>query len=518
MSNGTIIDTTEFGIPINGITPCGEDPRYLDDFLFIKEELDKLSNTDYEQVYTLSGQLLVESCKDLRVAAYHLLSSVYLNGTEGLRQGLHGFRLVVCNFWKECHPVRENARLAALGLLNTPRLIAFAEQHNSELDAAILAALKQETEQINTFLVKTLGDEAPRLSGLASWLTKQEKFLPAEPSSPEPVGQPQQTPDSDTKTEPQAAVNTPPISLQPLANIGSTRELENETRKLHSYLCNSNELYQAMSLSRTMLWGGSTFPPHTNYQTRVPAPRQSAWAELAQLAADKNPQLVFQLSEKVFFEPGFRYNLALQQLVWQHAQQHGFKDLAILVETTSCNYISRFPDLTELCYADGSPFCSAEASLWLEDIKRSQAPTNGTSAKQESSDNTETDAVISSALHAAREKRLPEALTILRDGPRLSAMDRVRLQLTEAQVCQSAGKNQLAGIVLEELYQHVIHHKLETWQPDLLMEIVELRSKVVMTLLKSAKNETKDLLMATLEELKRVACRVDLVAASQFIK
>ncbi len=512
MSDNAIIDTLEFGVPINGITPCGEDPRYLDEFLSIKEELDKLSDTDYEQVYTLSAQVLTEISKDLRVATYHLLASVYLHGTEGLHQGLQGLRLVLCNFWKECHPVRENARLAALALLNTPRLVAFAEQHNNELDATILGLLKQETDQINSFLVKSLGDEAPRLSGLCSWLAKQEKFLPSEPTAPEPKPQTVKTPAA--KTDPMPSVSTP----VPLASISSAREFENEARKLHNFLCASNELYQAISLSRTMLWGGSTFPPHTNSQTKVPAPRESAWAELTQLTTDKNPLLALQLSEKVFFEPGFRYSVALQQFVWQHAQNHGFKDLAALVESTCRNYLARFPDLTELYYADSSPFCSAEASLWLEDIQRSQNQTGGTSPELKNSENIEIESVISSALQMAREKRLPDALTILRDCPRLSAVDRVRLQLAEAQACQSAGKNKVAEVVLDELYQYVSHHKLETWQPELLMAIIELRSKILLTLLKSAKNDAKELLMTTLDDLQRVACRIDLVAASQFIK
>ncbi len=518
MSSGTIIDTTAFGIPINGITPCGEDPRYLDEFLFIKEELDKLSDTNYEQVYQLSAQLLTESCKDLRVAAYHLLSGVYLHGTEGLQQALQGFRQILCNFWKECHPVRENARLSALALLNTPRLVAFAEQHNSELNAAMLTALKQETEQINTFLIKTLGDEAPRLTGLASWLTKQEKFLPAEQNSPEPARQSQATSTTANRADAMPSVTTAPATLQPLANLSSARDLENETRKLHSFLCDNNELYQAMSLSRTMLWGGSTFPPHTNNQTRVPAPRQSAWAELTNLAANKNPLLTLQLGEKVFFEPGFRYNLALQQLVWQHAQQHGLKDMVALVETTTLSYLARFPELPELSYADGSPFCNAEATLWLEDLKRSQAQSTAATPELTGIESAELNQIINSALKAAREKKLPEALATLRECPQRSALDRVQLRLAEAQACQSAGKNQLAEVVLDELYQYACDHKLETWQPRLLMAVIELRCKIVTMLLKSAKNETKDLLVATLDDLHRVACRVDLVAASQFIK
>ncbi len=510
MSSCAVIDTAAFGIPINGMSPCGDDPRYLDEFLFLKEELDKLSDTDYEQVYRLSAQLLTESCKDLRIAAYHLLSSVYLHGAEGLHQGLKGYRLLLCNFWTDCHPVRDNARLAALALLNTPRLIAFAEQHNSELNCTMLASLQSETEQINTFLLDTLGDEAPRLSGLASWLSKQEKFLPSEPqaATAAPVAQPESA----------TAVSASVATLQPLASIGSSRDLDNETRKLHTYLCDNKELYQAMSLSRAMLWGGSTFPPHTNHQTRVPPPRQSAWAELSNLAADKDFQLALQLSEKVFFEPGFRYNLALQQFVWQHAQKHGRQDMATLVETTTRNYLARFPDLPELCYADGSPFCNAETALWLEDLNRTQPQSGELAPEPATTDSAEISQMIGLALQAAREKKLSEALTILRECPRQSAFDRVHLQLAEAQACHTAGKNQLAEVVLDELYQYVSRHTLETWQPRLLMAVIELRSKIIMTLLKSAQNEAKELLMTTLDDLQRVACRIDLVTASQFFK
>ena len=501
------MNTAPFAVPINGVTPCGEDPRYLDEFLAIKEEFDKLSDTNYEQVYQDSATLLTTSCKDIRVATYHLLASVYLHGPEGLLHGLTGYRLIVSNFWSECHPVRDNARLAALGLLNTPRLLAFAEQHRDQLDADILNKIQSETEQINTFLIAQLGDEVPRLSNLAAWCTKQLKFLPA---VDEPTLSSQASP-----VQPVVPSVTPP---QPVATINSGRELDIETRKLHSFLCDNNELYQAMALSRAMLWGGQAFPPHDNGQTRVPPPRQSAWSELHKLATSSNPEHALLLSEKIFFEPGFRYNLALQQFVWQHANQHNFTAIVSLVETTTRIYLERYPELIDLSYADTSPFSTTDATLWLEQVTIQQQGGTANQKEQTAREEPELNQAVTSALLLARDKQLPEALLVLRECPSDTALTRLRLQLAEAQSCHVAGKAQLAEVVLADLYQHACKHRLGTWHPQLLMELIELRSKVVQTLLKGTKQESKERLTATMEELQRVACRIDLLAACQFIK
>ena len=497
-----------FATPVSSPSPCGEDPRYLDEFLFIKEEFDKLSDTDYEQVLRLSNQLLTETCKDLRLAAYHLLACVYVNGLAGLQEGLVGYRCILEQFWDDCYPTSESARLAALALLNTPRLTAFAEQHKEEGEASLLETITAEIDQINRFLIDHLGEEVPRLTTLAAWSKKQQALLPVveEPPAAVPAGA-----EPSVRPEPDSA----PSQIR--SNISSSRELDNETRKLHSYLCESGELYRAISLSRAMLWSIASLPPQEQGKTQVPAPRPSAWAELHNLAAANAADQALQLSEKIFFEPGFRFSLALQHFAWQQACAQHRSDLSRLLEITTLSYTERFPELTELCFADGTPFCDPESANWLENLtgQHQRNPNDGV-PQPAGFASAQFNDVITAALPLARNKQLVEALAMVREITSESALLKVRRGLAEAQLCLAAGKSQLAGAVLAQLHDSASSGHLDTWHPELVIEIIQLRCKVIQNQLKTAAQEEKSHLLKTQEELFRSACQLDLAAAAQF--
>ena len=61
---------------------AGQDPRYGDEFVLIKAEIDKLAFNDYNAVMTLAGEILQNESKDLRVVGYYLLASTYLHGSR----------------------------------------------------------------------------------------------------------------------------------------------------------------------------------------------------------------------------------------------------------------------------------------------------------------------------------------------------------------------------------------------------------------------------------------------------
>ncbi|WP_205925055.1 type VI secretion system ImpA family N-terminal domain-containing protein, partial [Pseudomonas viridiflava] len=64
-------------LPISAEFPVGEDPGYDDDFQRMREEVNKLSGADAEQVAQLAQKLLTHRCKDLRVATYYLWARLH---------------------------------------------------------------------------------------------------------------------------------------------------------------------------------------------------------------------------------------------------------------------------------------------------------------------------------------------------------------------------------------------------------------------------------------------------------
>lgn len=230
-------------------TSCGEDPRYLDEFQHIKEELDKLRDVDYPMIMDTCRALLTKTTKDLRVAGYLIVASAYIDGLPGLLDSLKAYRALLNNFWEDCHPLSESGRLAALNLLGNPRIVAFAELHEEQASAETFAALQQEIAWIHAFLTEKLGEEAPGLSRLAPWVEERlRRHKPIAPAIKEPS--------KLTPEQPSAHRST-----HGAQEVDSEQAVEALTRQIHNYLINTGDLLRALAYSRAFRWGKLTLPP-----------------------------------------------------------------------------------------------------------------------------------------------------------------------------------------------------------------------------------------------------------------
>lgn len=69
-------------------TPVGEDPGYHDDFLRIRDEMNKLSGADTGLICQLAESLLLTQAKDVRIATYYIWARLHRDGERGLAEGL----------------------------------------------------------------------------------------------------------------------------------------------------------------------------------------------------------------------------------------------------------------------------------------------------------------------------------------------------------------------------------------------------------------------------------------------
>ena len=248
---------TAVSTPVTTENPCGEDPRYLDSFLLIKEEIEKLSGTDYERVINDSRELLCSTTKDLRIAAFLLLASTFVDGWPGLYHGLCCYRILSEEFWDQCHPQKENQRQAALMLLNNPRLTAFAENSHAVEDHELTEAISQEIVRINAFLVEKLGGDVPRLSGLAQWFGKKTKEATPKPAHEENRSQ---------------ATAVPTTAHAPVSGENSAAPGSERSSKTKRASCINISVKKAMTIgqspSRELCSGAPTAFLRTNKGTR----------------------------------------------------------------------------------------------------------------------------------------------------------------------------------------------------------------------------------------------------------
>jgi type VI secretion system protein VasJ len=491
--------------PICEESPAGEDPRYLDNFLLVKEELEKLQGTDFANVTTLCRQLLCETSKDLRIAGYHILSTTYAEGLTGLLNALHAYYNLIDTFWNECFPQSETSRLAALSLLNNNRLCAFAEQHQQEMTAQLVKELVVQTDRINERLKEYQGEEVPRLTLLANWLEKQCKQFPDEPTPAE----------QDETLLVQTKTTSPPVSSSATRALNSEHDVTAAASQLHDHLSKNSDWLRALGISRAMRWGNLSVPPHDNGITRIPEPRSSGWTELEQSiqAAAPNDALLF--SEKLFFEPGYHLFFDLQWQARNIAEKMGRSDIASFIENALRDLLERLPELLELSFANAQPFVGPECRQWIQQWAQPQ-PDAGSSSSADETEAALQD-LVEEALPLARKKKLSQALGCLDRYPALTKKHALNKKLAEVQLCVAAGKNQMAHILLEDLEKQVLNDPLAEWEPHLAVDILRQRTTVMQTLLKTADKNHKQRLEEQIEALHDKACRLDLKAAASFI-
>jgi type VI secretion system protein VasJ len=109
--------------PIRADLPVGEDPGYDDDFQRMREEVNKLSGADVDQVVQLAETLITQRCKDLRVATYYLWARLHKDGEAGLADGLSLLAALLERYADEVLPARSNSRKMALEWLTSGKVL-----------------------------------------------------------------------------------------------------------------------------------------------------------------------------------------------------------------------------------------------------------------------------------------------------------------------------------------------------------------------------------------------------------
>lgn len=485
-------------------TPCGQDPRYLDEFQRIKEELDKLRDVDYAMVMATCRDLLIRTTKDLRVAGYLLVSAVYVDGLPGLLDSLKAYRTLLDNFWEDCHPTSETARLAALNLLGNARIVAFAELHEAQATEETFKSLQLEIDQINAFLIEKLGEDAPGLSKLVPWVAERVQRLNSI------------TPVMEDLSEPNPELPSSGIAGSAIQEVTSEQAVETLTRQIHHYLINSGDLLRALTYSRAFRWGKLTLPPHDENRTRIPAPRVSGLAELENALSNKRTENIVACSENLFFEPGFQLLFDLQFMIFQYLECNHRPDLGRVIQNALQQLLERHPQLLELQFEDGTPFANPECRQWIQQCHFTGIDKADKPLRDEDSGEASMEAQIEKAMQLAKRKKLPEALHSLNNLPDGTELQRIQKRLSQASLCLAAGKPKMADVILEEAQKSIVARHLSIWNPGLAIEILKQRLTALQSLKRSSSSEEKQSIVEQWHEVWRLLCKIDITSAAVF--
>ncbi|MFZ4214725.1 ImpA family type VI secretion system protein, partial [Pantoea endophytica] len=109
--------------PISQALPAGEDPAYDDQFMQIREEVNKLSGFDTDTIARLSESLLTTVSKDIRVITFYAWARLHQDGEQGLAEGLELLAAALHQYGDQLHPQRSRSRQGALAWLGSARML-----------------------------------------------------------------------------------------------------------------------------------------------------------------------------------------------------------------------------------------------------------------------------------------------------------------------------------------------------------------------------------------------------------
>lgn len=443
--------------PISAESPAGEDPGYDDDFQRMRDEVNKLSGADAEQVAQLAQKLLTHSCKDLRVATYYLWARLHKDGEVGLADGLSLLAALVERFNDAVLPNRPNSRKMALEWLASGKVLDTLSLHpevvkaEAERTAAALAWLER---GLGMWPQEQRPDLAPLYAALSARLAQSggmEALVPQNIVSHE----------------------------APTPQIKSGRDLLDNGRALAGYLREQPLGWLAAHrLMKSLRWDTvhQAPPQEANGTTRLTPPRGDYRAQLKRLYLQQSWAQLIEQVERIYAEGVNHFWLDLQWYLYQalSKQPAPHDRWADIAKRDLGMFLERLPGLEVLCWSDGSPFADEITREWIAQHVSGNQPQQWLPVTPVVPVTGDVDilSLEDEAVAQADSEGVDQALAWLAARPAIhTGRQRWLLRLLMARVAEQYGKNDLAIHLLGELDAIAQRQALAEWEPELNFEV-----------------------------------------------
>ncbi len=512
----------------------GEDPRYSDEFVLVKTEIDKLAFNDYNAVMTLTREILANIGKDLRAAGYFTLANTYINGAKGLTDGLILYRELMERFGDNLYPEKENARNSALLWLNSSKMIAYVKQSQEPITEEIVHNLERQVERLNEVIVSVTNDESHNFNLLHDWIKKTKEKVSAPPPAPPKqevsaensndvstssnVTNTSGTNLNDVSIAPQTDIvrgEDNPIAGADLSSTMSETELYSFIRKIVDQLMADKEYARGIAYARAARWGGMMMPPNESGKTRLTAPRSVGVNQITAALASGDNEAALKLCEAIFFEMGGHLLFDLQMYAQRAAKAMGKNDIANLISYETTAMMQRFPGIEELRYDDDTPFANAETIGWLNKIGGGGKSSGPLIAADDG--NEDLLEKINEACEVANDSDLNAGLALLNEYRPKTEKNRFQLRLGMSQLCLDHGRPELAYPMLEELFKLAERTSLAIWDVQLAMSVAKQLQNALRSVISGATEQNRTQYEQQLNEVTAQMCRWDLAQAAQFL-
>lgn len=491
-------------LPVKEDAPVGEDPGYHDDFLLMRDEMNKLSGADTALICTLAESLILTQAKDLRIVTYYIWARLHRDGERGLAEGLALLAGLVERFGTALLPSRPSSRKLVLEWLAGDKILdslaRFPEVAKADF-SRIVAALNLLSV---SFAAWTEDQQPPSLMPLIHAL---------ESRLAQSGGMNAVVPQNSAALSPPVASSL--IDSPSLQVIHSGRDLLDQAKTLSRYLNEQPRGWLAAHrLMKTLRWDTvHELPPDVDGKTRLSPPRTEARNQLKRLYTQQNWTELLEQADRMFGEGVCHFWLDIQWYLHQALGKAGppwdrwtsvvRQDLALLLE--------RLAGLEQLAWSDGSPFADDVTRNWIAQqvIPRDEgAWLAGGAALSGESSHDDLLALEPEAQERADSEGVDTALGWLQSRPGIvTARQHLQLRLLMARIAEQYGKTEMALLLLDELDGSSQGLTLAQWEPELIFEIKARQLKLLR--LRAYRYADKALLARKMETLLGTLVAID---------
>lgn len=493
-----------FASAISKDDPCGESVRYDDDFETIKTEIDKLSESDFQLVADLSEKLLTEKTKDLLVGSYLAFALTRLNGLDGLADGVAVLHIIAETFWDDVLPKKMPARGSALKFFVQKASSVLDGHKASEKERASVTRALARLEKFQAFISEAMGDSAPPFSGLQRILNDIERRIPKPKAPPKPAG-----------AEGASAADGEGAALD---SIQSATEAGVAVTKATTFLRATDSTnpipYRVL---RALRWSAIVqTPPNEAGKTKIPAPLEQRRTYLSSLLEKDDAQKLLEESEASFQEGSFHFWIDSQRLTAGAMEKLGpaFENARQAVLEETALLLKRVPELSDLTFADGTPFVSSICADWIESEVLpllGSGETSGSIGGRVATDDNQLHDQKKEAQRLLQKGDLSGAIKLMREGGEKdrSAKESFVRQLHLADLCIKGKRPSVARPILEKLDQAIEQHGLAEWEPDLALSAWSSLHACYLAMTAKAAAGDKATLVKNTSDIFEKICRID---------
>lgn len=462
-------------LPVSDDSPIGDDPGYDDDFQQMREEVNKLSGADTDQICTLAEKLLTTTTKDIRVATYYAWARLHRDGESGLADGLELLAGLMQCFGAQLHPQRERSRKAALEWLGSSRMLDSLSLYPevTKTEAERIAGALWLTEQVAE---QTKTEERPQFGTLYAALeSRLLKSGGMDAVVPQNVSEGSHTPPATTGSVPS------------LTGIASGQELLSQARILAEYLRSQPDGWlSAHRLIKNLRHDTlRQLPPlQADGKTRIEPPKPDQRAQLKRLYLQQSWRELMEEADGLLSRGANHLWLDVQWYLHQALLKSGRDADAAIIQADLKGLLSRLTGLETLAFNDGTPFADEVTLNWIQqqvmDNLTGWRDDTAVSATTTTSGDDDILQLEPEALTLADSEGPDAALNWLQSRPGITTpRSRWLLRLLMARIAEQTGKNELALHLLGELDTHSTILTLTQWEPGLLFEVKARRLKLL---------------------------------------